>query len=101
MGPEAAAAVESNTGAVGARSARYDSRARIIFSIPAMLFSKPPEIWSPRGWECEWYSSIAWCNWGMSRLTSATISSRLAQPLLSFADGLFLVGVGYGVAPLL
>ena len=39
----------SNTGAVGARSARYDSSATIIFSSVAMLFSNPPERWSPSG----------------------------------------------------
>ena len=66
-----------------------------------MLFSNPPERWSPSGWECEWYSSMAWWSCGISRLTSATFSSAILSRLLALAQGLFLVGVGDRVASLL
>ena len=83
------------------RSARYDSSDRIIFSSPAMLFSNPPERWSPRAENASGTHQSRGASWGISRLTRATFSSATLKSALRFAQRLFLVGVGNGFAPLL
>ena len=92
---------ESRRGAVGAASARYASSEPIIFSRVNRLFSNPPERWSPSGWECEWYSSIAWWRRGISRLIMRQFFLGHSQFARGFPQRLFLLGIGDGVAPLL